>query len=70
MFPTLADGSGAALDKVLDRLRIGLLATAATSQAAASDDRAARPDARPADGCHTTGASSREHHPRGAGTAA
>lgn len=65
MFPTLADGSGEALDTALNRLRISLLATAATRQAAASHERATQPAARPADRCHTTGASGREHHPRG-----
>ncbi|GAA3393484.1 hypothetical protein [Cryptosporangium minutisporangium] len=69
MIAPLSGADGDALDRVLDQLRIRLLATAATrQQTAAEHDRSAEPTA---SRCHSTGAPRRANqHPGDTGNAA
>lgn len=66
MFSPLANAASEALDQALDRLRISLLAAAATSRETLASPTASPLEAR----CHSTGASTRDHRPRGTDTAA
>jgi hypothetical protein len=61
MFPTSGEGTSEPLDRVLDQLRIGLLAAASSRLEAARN---------PGKRCRSTGAPRPHRNPRGTNTAA